>query len=74
MSLTFNPPVRTIADLLHRLGDIPPDRVRFDKLPGTATVADLLSPEFEGCELVEGTLSQNLSVTKNRSLQRGSPR
>jgi Uma2 family endonuclease len=48
--------VKTIADLLGRLGDIPPDRVRFDPVPGTATVADLLKAENHGCELVEGVL------------------
>jgi len=56
MNLRFQPPVKTIADLLGRLGDIPPDRVRFDPVPGTATVADLLKPENRGCELVEGVL------------------
>lgn len=56
MSIPFHPPVKTVADLLHRLGDVPPDRVRFDPVPGTATIADLLNPENEGCELVDGTL------------------
>lgn len=32
----------TVADLLHRLGDIPPDRVVMDPPPGTATEADLI--------------------------------
>lgn len=56
MSIRFQPPIRTIADLLHRLGDIPADRVRFEPVPGTATVADLLLPENKGCELVDATL------------------
>lgn len=56
MGTAFNPPVRTIGDLLRRLGDIPPDRVRFDPKPGDATPADMLAVESEGCELVEGTL------------------
>jgi Uma2 family endonuclease len=56
MNIRFHPPVRTIADLLHRLGDIPPDRVRFDPTPGTATVEDLLREGNELCELVDGTL------------------
>jgi Uma2 family endonuclease len=56
MNIRFQPPVRTIADLLRRLGDVPPDRVRFDPVPGTATVADLLREENRRCELVEGTL------------------
>lgn len=45
-----------MADLLHRLGDVPPDRVRFTPVPGTATIDDLLRAENEGCELIEGTL------------------
>ena len=48
--------IRSIGDLLRRLGDIPPDRVRFQPIPGTATIADLLEPENEFCELVDGTL------------------
>jgi hypothetical protein len=32
----------TFADLLHRLGDIPPERVRMDPLPGQATINDLI--------------------------------
>ena len=56
MTIIFNPPVRTIADLLHRLGDIPPERIRYDPVPGTATIDELLKPENAKCELVEGTL------------------
>jgi Uma2 family endonuclease len=56
MNIRFDPPVRTMADLLHRLGDISPARVRLNPVPGTATVADLLNPENEGCELIDGTL------------------
>jgi hypothetical protein len=62
MSATFHPPVRTIGDLLRRLGDIPADRVRFAPAPGTATLRDLLRPENEGCELVEGTLVEKPKV------------
>ena len=56
MNIPFKPPVRTIGELLRRLGDIPPDRVRFSPIPGTATIDDLLRSENRGCELVEGTL------------------
>ncbi len=56
MNIPFQPPVRTIGDLLRRLGDIPADRVRFAPVPGTATLQDLLRSENRGCELVEGTL------------------
>jgi Uma2 family endonuclease len=56
MNVPFNPPIQSVADLLHRLGDIQPDRVRLNPAPGTATIKDLLKPENEGCELVDGTL------------------
>lgn len=56
MNIRFQPPVRTVADLLRHLGDIPPDRVRYDPVPGTATVEDLLREENRRCELVDGTL------------------
>ena len=56
MNIHFQPPVHTIADLLHRLGDVPAHRVRFNPVPGTATVEDLLQPENKGCELVDDTL------------------
>jgi Uma2 family endonuclease len=35
---------------------VPPDRVRFDPVPGTAVLDDLLREENEGCELIDGTL------------------
>lgn len=50
----------TVADLLERLGGIPPERVLLHPPPGTATEEDVL--RYEGalrkrlCELVEGTL------------------
>jgi Uma2 family endonuclease len=47
---------RTVADLLHRLGDIPPGRVRLRPTPGQATERDLLGPDGRLCELVEGVL------------------
>jgi Uma2 family endonuclease len=51
--------VTTIGDLLKRLGDIPPGRVRLRPTPGTATEKDvikILDRENRPCELVEGTL------------------
>jgi Uma2 family endonuclease len=50
---------RTVADLIRRLGDIPPDRIRMDPLPGTATEKDVLEVERREnrlCELVRGVL------------------
>jgi Uma2 family endonuclease len=52
-------PIRTLADLLDRLGGVPLDRIRFHPSPGTATVADVIAiQQQEGklCELVEGVL------------------
>jgi Uma2 family endonuclease len=51
--------LRTLADLLVRLGDIPPDRVRYWPRPGTATEKDILqirAREGRSCELVDGVL------------------
>jgi Uma2 family endonuclease len=51
--------VTTMGDLLKRLGDIPPERVRLHPTPGTATekdVIEILDRENRPCELVEGTL------------------
>lgn len=57
---TIRPPrLRTMGDLVRRLGGISPDRIRLDPLPGTATVGDVIRVEAEEdrhCELVEGTL------------------
>ena len=51
--------MRTLADLMRRLGGVPLDRVRFHPAPGTATVQDVIDlAEREDvlCELVEGVL------------------
>ncbi len=52
-------PIDTLADLLERLGGIPPDRVRFHPPPGTATEQDVIEIERREnrlCELVDGVL------------------
>lgn len=50
----------TVADLLHDLGDISPERVRMRPAPGTATLRDLVDHNERKrgplCELVDGTL------------------
>jgi Uma2 family endonuclease len=51
--------VPTVADLLHNLGDISPQRVLLKPQPGTATEEDLLRLPRDAqrnCELVDGTL------------------
>lgn len=55
----ISPSIKTLADLLDRLGGVPLDRIRFRPFPGTATVQDVIDIEQrEGklCELVEGVL------------------
>ncbi|MFO0957343.1 MAG: Uma2 family endonuclease [Isosphaeraceae bacterium] len=60
--MTLAPPIalpETVAELLERLGDIPPGRVRLVPTPGTATEADVLhylDRENRLFELVDGTL------------------
>jgi Uma2 family endonuclease len=59
MSTLLNGPIRTLADLVERLGQIPLDRVRFHPAPGTATERDVLeiaAREDCLCELVDGVL------------------
>jgi Uma2 family endonuclease len=49
----------TLADLLERLGHVPPERIRLHPAPGTATEADVLvrpGGEKRLCELVDGVL------------------
>jgi Uma2 family endonuclease len=49
----------TVAELLEKLGGIPPERVRLHPPPGTATEEDLLAVndhEESICELVDGVL------------------
>lgn len=49
----------TVADLLRRLGDVPPERVRLEPTPGTATEADAIrlgQKDDTLYELVDGTL------------------
>jgi Uma2 family endonuclease len=53
------PAIETLADLLHRLGDIPLERIRFRPYPGTATEQDVIEAEARTdrlCELVDGVL------------------
>ena len=56
MNIPFEPPYRSVADLLRSLGDVPAERVRFSPVPGSGTVDDLLKPGNRGCELVDGVL------------------
>jgi Uma2 family endonuclease len=60
---TVSSPIKTLADLLHRLGDVPLDRILFHPAPGMATIQDVITvQEQEGklCELVEGVLLEKV--------------
>jgi Uma2 family endonuclease len=57
---TVVPPDETIADLLERLGHVPPERIRLRPFPGTATETDVLAAAAAAdkrvCELIDGVL------------------
>src|SRR3712207_4763602 len=58
-ALLTTPTFRTVADLLKRLGDVPPYRVLLHPAPGTATERDVEAihdRENRLCELVDGVL------------------
>jgi Uma2 family endonuclease len=59
-SLLSAPPIETLADLLDRLGNIPPERIRFHPAPGTGTEQDVVAAAEAAderlCELVDGVL------------------
>src|SRR4051812_16056256 len=59
VALAERPAFATVADLLAKLGDIPPDRVLLQPPPGTATEEDATAVNESKrhiCELVDGTL------------------
>jgi Uma2 family endonuclease len=64
----------TVADLLHSLGDVPPERVRIRPMPGTATEADVIETERKDgtlCELIEGTLVEKTVGLKESIIAQG---
>ena len=64
MSVMTVPPIapqkiETLADIIHRLGDVPLDRILFCPFPGSATDQDAIECEAKTgllCELVDGVL------------------
>lgn len=46
----------TLADLVHRLGDVPLSRIRLHPAPGTATEEDVAFGKKPHCELIDGVL------------------
>jgi len=50
-------PIKTLADLVNRLGGVPLDRIRFRPYPATVQdVIDIQDREGRLCELIEGVL------------------
>jgi Uma2 family endonuclease len=74
MSTLTAPPLagETLADLLDRLGGVPPWRVLLHPLPGTATETDVLkaleAPRKRICELVDGVLVEKPGGKKEAQL------
>jgi Uma2 family endonuclease len=66
------PSWKTMADLLEGLGNIPPERVWFDPLPGAATEKDLIAVcsgvDRRLCELVHGTLVEKAMGTREAAV------
>ena len=63
MTSTTASSIKTLADLMKRLGGVPLDRVRFRPYPGTATIQDVIDLEQKEdvrCELVEGVLVEKV--------------
>ena len=69
-SASAPPNDETIADLLERLGDIPPNRVRLYPYPGTATERDVIAIEASEnrlFELIDGVLvEKGMGYTESR--------
>jgi Uma2 family endonuclease len=62
----------TLADMLKRLGHIPPNRVLLNPPPGMATEKDIISvynaPQKRVCELIDGVLVEKAMGTKEELL------
>ena len=70
MPATFAEPP-TIADLLHDLGDISPNRIRLRPAPGRATEKDVVRIEAQEdrlCELIDGVLVEKVMGAKESFL------
>jgi Uma2 family endonuclease len=67
---TISPPIKTLADLLDRLGGVPLNRIRIHPSLGGATVQDVIDiqrQEGKLCELVDGVLLEKvMGYTESR--------
>jgi Uma2 family endonuclease len=74
MATKRNPPLDfdNLAEALERLGDIPPERIRWRPPPGTATEKDVIAaldaPNKRLCELVDGILVEKPMGTRESLL------
>jgi Uma2 family endonuclease len=70
MATVASSKIKTLAELVKRLGGVPLDRIRFQPFPGTATMQDVIEiQEREGklCELVDGVLLEKaVGYTESR--------
>jgi Uma2 family endonuclease len=63
--------IRTLADLLQRLGGVPLERILFQPYPGTATPRDVLDVqqrEGKPCELVAGVVVEKATGLRESAL------
>lgn len=64
--------MRTLADIIAKLGDIPPERILLEPAPGTATEKDLIRVNERDnllCELVFGTLVEKAMGVEETKLE-----
>ena len=64
--------MRTFADIIAKLGDIPPERILLEPTPGTATEGDLIRVNERDnllCELVFGTLVEKAMGAEESKLE-----
>ncbi len=68
MGMTGSGVVENLAQMLEQLGDVPPERIRWRPLPGTATEQDVIAawegPERRLCELVDGVLVEKVMASQ----------
>lgn len=67
----ISPPIKTLADLLDRLGGVPLERICFHPSVGAATVQDVIDiqrQEGKHCELVDGVLLEKAKGYNESSL------
>jgi Uma2 family endonuclease len=66
--VTAAPAPKTLADVLHQIGDVSPERIPASPAPGTATEEDVIAamdgPEKRLYELVDGVLVEKIMATK----------